>query len=125
MNFSKWLFESQNYNIQALIDVILQRYPFVNISAYESKDRIELEKIILPPEKRGAGVGTAIIKIIQDYASKVGKPIVLHPEAEKGHKKDLENFYKSLGFVYNKGLHKDFVLSSMAKTMYWKPASLN
>lgn len=107
--------------MESLIDSIKNEYPFVKLSAYESNYRVELQMIEIPKEYRGRGIGTKIIKLLQNYAQSVGKPIVLRPEAERGRKKDLEKFYKGLGFVDNKGSNIDHTLSSpTAKTMYWR-----
>ena len=63
-----------------------------------------------------------IVRKIQQYAQSVGKPIVLSPEPEKGKKAALERFYKNLGFVHNRGRHRDYRLSSFGgPTMLWHP----
>jgi hypothetical protein len=107
--------------MEELLNQIREKYPFVKLWAYESPVKIELQQIEVDPEYRGQGIGSEIIRILQNYAKSVGKPIVLRPEAERGRKKDLERFYKDLGFVHNKGKHIDYSLTSpMAKTMYWR-----
>ena len=107
--------------MEELLERIRAQYPFVKIWAFENSMKIELQQIEVPPEHRGKGIGKDIIHQLQVYAQSVDKPIVLRPEAEKGRKKDLERFYKDLGFVNNKGKHVDYSLSSpMAKTMYWR-----
>lgn len=104
-----------------LLNQIRAKYPFVTIWAFESSTKIELQQITVPKEYRGSGVGTTIIKMLQEYAKSVKKPIVLRPEPERGRKKDLDRFYKRLGFVANKGRNKDYSLSSpFANTMYWR-----
>lgn len=107
--------------MEQLLSNIRKKYPFVEIEVYESSYKIEIMKIQIPKEKRNLGIGSDIIKTIQDYAKSVHKPIVLSPESEKGHKQDLERFYKNLGFLYNKGRNIDYTLSSpTSKTMYWR-----
>lgn len=123
MEFKRWLSESSD-GIDKVLAEIQEKFPFAEVSAYESKYKIELTAIKLPSDRRGAGIGTEIIRAIQNYAVSVGKPIVINPEAEKGRKSDLDRFYKSLGFVANKGKNVDFALSSpLAKTMYWRPGT--
>lgn len=101
---------------------ITRNHPGVKIHAYETGYKIELMQIVVPRENRGGGVGTEIIRTLQDYARSVGKPIVIRPEAERGRKGDLDRFYRELGFVHNKGRNMDYALSSpMAGTMYWRP----
>lgn len=108
-------------NIEELLDSIRLQFPFVKLLAFESKERIELQQIEVAKEQRGKGTGEHIIEMLKTYAQSVGKPIVLRPEAERGRKKDLERFYKRLGFVNNSGRNMDYTLSSpMAKTMYWR-----
>jgi|LakMenE18May11ns_1017448.scaffolds.fasta_scaffold9620617_2 GNAT superfamily N-acetyltransferase len=97
------------------------KYPTVDVDAYENKFRIELMNLKVAPEHQGQGIGSKVIQELQHYARSQGKPIVLRPEAERGRKKDLERFYKGLGFVDNKGRNIDYSLSSpVAKTMYWR-----
>lgn len=119
MEFKNWL---ENSGIESVLSGIEEKYPGVKVQAYETGHKIEFMQIIVPEDMRGGGVGTEIIRMIQDYARSVGKPIVLRPAAERGRKGDLERFYKGLGFVHNRGRDKDFVLSSpLASTMYWRP----
>lgn len=107
--------------MEELLRQIRDKYPFVDIWAFESKDRVELQQIKIPHEHRGSGIGTEIIRLLQNYARSVGKPIVLRPEPEKGKKAALKRFYKRLGFVDNSGRNKDYTLSSpFSKTMYWR-----
>lgn len=118
MNFKNWL---ESNNLEDFIEDIKKQYPEVEIDAYETKNKIEIMKIEVSKDQRNKGIGTNIIKKIQDYASGVKKPIVIRPQAEKGYKNKLNNFYKKLGFVDNKGKNIDFTLSSpVAKTMYWR-----
>lgn len=104
-----------------LLEKIQMLYPNVKLYGYETDYKIELCEIRVPKDQRGKGIGSEIIRMIQDYAKKVGKPIVLFPQPERGKKKALEDFYTNLGFVYNKGRHSDNRISSpFGKTMYWK-----
>lgn len=119
MEFRKWL---ESSGLEAFLSALRERHPGLRLEAYETKEKIELMSIEVPEGSRGMGVGTEIIRNIQDYARKVGKPIVLRPEAEKGRKGDLDRFYRGLGFVHNRGRNTNFVLSSpTSRTMYWNP----
>lgn len=118
--FRNWLESSAN--IDALVSLLIRDNPGLRLSAYESKEKIELMQIEVPEGMRGRGTGTEVIKAIQQYARSVGKPIVLRPEADRGRKGDLDRFYRGLGFVHNRGRNTDFVLSSpTSRTMYWRP----
>ena len=71
---------------------------------------------------RHQGIGREIIKVLQDFAQKRGKPISLHPVSEYGYKKKLNDFYKGQGFIPNKGRNRDYTISDpFAATMYWRP----
>jgi predicted GNAT family acetyltransferase len=119
MQFKNWL---ESSGLGAVLSKATEKHPGVQISAYENKHNIELMQIKVPEDARGGGIGTEIIKAIQEYARSAGKPIVIRPAAEKGRKGDLERFYKGLGFVHNRGRNVDFTLSSpTASTMYWRP----
>jgi hypothetical protein len=119
MGFRTWLESSV---LEALVSGLVAKHPGLRLDAYESKEKIELVGIEVPEGSRGMGVGTEVIRSLQDYARGVGKPIVLRPEADRGRKGDLDRFYRGLGFVHNRGRNTDFVLSSpTSRTMYWRP----
>ena len=72
-----------------------------------------LNTIIVPKEKRNQGIGTKVMKEIIDFANKNKLRIVLSPATKDDYigttsRSRLVNFYKSLGFVENKGRNKDF-----------------
>lgn len=105
-----------------VIQYIKSLYPQVDIYVTENDYKIHLMSIEVPPEDRSKGIGTNILNILKDYSVKVGKPIVLTPEAERGKKAKLDKFYRSSGFVHNKGRNRDFRLSNtFGPTMYWRP----
>lgn len=65
---------------------------------------IILSKIVVPKEKRGKGIGTAAMKILIDYADRMGKQIALTPSGDfGGNKARLNQFYRSFGFRTYKG----------------------
>jgi hypothetical protein len=72
---------------------------------------IKLHNFEVPKEKRGQGIGTWALKNLTKGADKSGKRIVLTAVPEKGKKAKLDKFYKSFGFVPNKGRNKDFSIS--------------
>lgn len=110
--------------MQGLVEMLRQRYRGITLSVWETGDHIELAGIYVPKPMQNQGWGAATVKAIQDYANKVGKPVVLRPQPDRGKKAALERFYKRLGFVSNSGRHTDFTLGSpFARTMYWKPRS--
>ena len=93
------------------VDDIVKGWKERGISAHvhESPSAIELSKIVVPSESRGAGIGTAAMRELTDYADRVGKRIELTPSADFGGSKSrLVEFYKRLGFTENKGRSRDF-----------------
>lgn len=105
-----------------ILGQIKDLYPDVRLYISEEPNHIYIHTIIVPEEKRGKGIGREIIELVKNYARNKNKPVVLEPSADRGYKKKLENFYKQLKFVKNKGRNKDFSLSKpFAQTMYWKP----
>ena len=108
-------------DIQKLVDFFLAKYPGLVLRINEYENKIKLEKIFLPLALRNQGIGTEIISAIKEYSQKVGKPIVLNPEPEKGKKGALQRFYKRNEFVNNSGRNKDYGLSELSRTMLFKP----
>ncbi len=105
-----------------LLTAIRKDNPDIKIYAFEHLHEIYISSIQVPEEQRGKGIGSGIIRRIQDYAQEVGKPVTLRPQAERGYKKKLETFYMNLGFVHNKGRNKDYALTSpFGASMYWRP----
>lgn len=83
-------------------------------------ETLSLSKIVIPKEQRNKGIGTKVINDIIDYANSVNKKITLTPSTDFGGTsvKRLTDFYKSLGFVENKGKNKDFTIKD---SMYRNP----
>jgi GNAT superfamily N-acetyltransferase len=94
---------------------ILQLYLRVNGSLY-------IGNIKIKKEFRGQGIGRQIINRIKKFADNHGLIISLTRESEPEYKEKLRKFYKSAGFIDNKGRNRDDSLSSMfGKSMYRKP----
>ena len=115
-------FAQDQNNIQDLINFFLNKYPEVVLRINEYNNKIKLEKIFVPKEMRGLGIGTEIITALKEYSKRVNKPIVLNPESEKSKKGALQRFYQRNEFVDNAGRKKDYDLSdTFSRTMYYKP----
>jgi len=70
---------------------------------------LTLNKIEIIPEYKGLGYATEAMRQIVDYANKNNLITVLTPDSYKGSNVNrLIKWYKSLGFVMNKGKNKDF-----------------
>jgi GNAT superfamily N-acetyltransferase len=107
----------------ALMQALKEKYPGVELFAWEHDNKIYFSEIRVPKEQRNQGIGSEIMRVVQKYAQSVGKPIVLSPESSRGKKGALERFYKNLDFVHNRGRHKDYSLSNFGgPTMLWRPS---
>jgi hypothetical protein len=85
----------------------------------ESDDVINLSKIIVPKSLRNSGLGSKAMQALTDYADISNKKIILSPSNDFGGSKGrLEKFYKSFGFISNKGKNKDY---NFRETMYRYP----
>ena len=120
--FPMWYkFARSQDDIQKLVDFFLAKYPGLALRINEYENKIKLEKIFLPVALRNQGIGTEIISAIKEYSQKVGKPIVLNPEPEKGKKGALQRFYERNDFVNNAGRNRDDGLSEFSRTMLYNP----
>ena len=81
---------------------------------------LQLHSIRVEKNKRGTGVGSAVMQELIGFAQKNGHRITLSPSTDLGASSlgRLEKFYKRFGFVYNKGRNKYF---SVSDTMIWQP----
>ena len=75
----------------------------ITLDLYKHKKYLDLDRIIIPKEKRSDGLGTIIMQLIIDYANQHNLPIFLTPSTDFGATsiKRLKQFYKGLGFVKN------------------------
>lgn len=91
----------------------------VDHSVYQNKNTLTVSKIVVPKEKRNQGIGSQSMKAINAHADKHKLKVVLTPSSDFGGTKSrLVKFYKSHGYVENKGKNKDF---STRETMYREP----
>ena len=81
---------------------------------FERDGEINVSLIVVNPEYRGEGIGRRIFKDLNQYADSVQKTITLTPDDSFGTSKSkLITFYKGLGYVLNKGRHKDYEISEL------------
>ena len=81
----------------------------VGLDIYEDAKSIKLSRIIVNPDYRESGVGTAVMNDLIEYADKTKKIITLTPASDfGGNKNRLVQFYKRFGFKLNKGVHKSY-----------------
>lgn len=109
---------------EALQHDLRLRHPSVTI--YLSGRKIDkdmhlltLSLLRIPYEERGRGIGTKIMKHILAYADASGSFVSLSPDASFGTgERRLRAWYKSMGFVNNKGRDREFRIS---ESMYREP----
>lgn len=91
-----------------------------DVFIYLNNRTLELHSIKIDKDKRKQGIGSAVMKEILDFAQGKGYKVTLSPSTDLGASSigRLEQFYKRLGFVHNKGRNKDF---SVSDTMIWEP----
>ena len=81
----------------------------IGLDIYEGGKSIKLSRIIVNPDYRDSGVGTAILNDLINYADNTKKIITLTPSSDfGGNKNRLIQFYKRFGFKMNKGVHKSY-----------------
>ena len=86
---------------------------------HERSDELEISMLVLYPSSRGRGIGAQIMRDIVAYADRTRKRILLTPSPIDGSSKaGLVRFYKTFGFVENKGRRKNFEFRA---TMYRDP----
>lgn len=84
---------------------------------------LSLTKIEIFPEYRRKGYATQVMEQVIDYANKQGAIIILTPDPYLHNisKSNLMNWYKSFGFIMNKGKNRDYRHQEL---MYKLPSSL-
>jgi hypothetical protein len=111
---------------QALAAELKAEYPGLILhlespSKGQGSPYVVLSHIEIPKASRNGGAGTAIMERIIKEADASGWPLALTPDgAFGGSKTRLEKFYRSFGFVPNKGRNKDFLTQ---EAMIRQPAS--
>lgn len=87
---------------------------------FEKDGKIFLNKVVVPKESRGQGVGSQFMRELAQYADDTGQTIALSPSKDFGASSvdRLIKFYKRFGLVENKGPKRDF---SISESMIRKP----
>jgi len=81
----------------------------------------KIDQIIVPPELRGQGVGSKIMRILIKWADQKNLTLALTPDPSFGGSVPrLKRFYAGFGFILNKGRKRDFEISEL---MYRYPKS--
>lgn len=113
MNFTK-LHEKLHVNpeAEAELEKLTSKWKADGVDTWIFLDDndITLSKIKIPPEMRGLGLGTQVMKELIDFADKRNLRILLTPSTAFGATSvgRLEKFYSRFGFKKNAGRNKDF-----------------
>lgn len=107
--FSEFMTESQEV-LNKISRNYGKKYRGVNVDvSHDPKtDSIRVNQLFVPPELRGQGIGTRVMKGLGKYADKINNRITLTQDPDKGKKAKLAKFYKSHGFESNRGRNRDF-----------------
>jgi GNAT superfamily N-acetyltransferase len=88
------------------------KYPRVDFHVSEGRGPLVVNKVVVPPDMRGQGVGTQFMHDVLAHADAAGKPVALSPSSDfGGNKARLVDWYRSMGFVPNKGRVADLSIS--------------
>ena len=107
-------------DVVKLEQTLYQQFPDiqkVDLSARSEKS-IHINSIRVKKSGQGKGIGSAIINLIKEFATKNNLPITLTPEADKGKKEALSRFYKTNGFVKCRDPH---YTNPFGPTLIWFP----
>lgn len=84
----------------------------VDLYLSPSARKLTVSKIVVPPQMRGQGVGSSVMKEITDYADANGVTLALDPSTDfGGSKAGLDRFYSRHGFESNLGRKRDFEIT--------------
>jgi len=106
-------------------DIFLGNTLIGDFHLFKSKNEfLYLTKIEIFPEYQKQGYATEVMEKIIEHANEENATIVLTPDPYKHNitKKNLIDWYKSFGFIMNKGRNKDFTHKEL---MYKLPDSLD
>jgi len=95
----------------AMRDAIAEAHGLSKFQAsyHPAEQHLSVDLISVPDGSKGEGHAAAAMKDTLDWADAHGVTVTLSPTAEFGaSKKRLERWYRSMGFVPNKGRNKDF-----------------
>ena len=101
-------------NGAAINEALAQQFPDVQfyVSAPRNGERLVLDKVVVPPEMRGKGVGSAFMQELTRMADEAGVPMGLTPSDHfGGNVNKLRQFYERFGFSPNTGRSRDLTIS--------------
>ena len=110
---------NQGKSTREVVADLQAAHPDMKLDVGDRQGEINVSRITLPEDQRNQGAGTKVMQTLMDHADASGKTMTLSPsDSFGGSKPRLKEFYKSLGFVENKGKNRDFTIS---ESMYRLP----
>jgi len=107
--------------IDTLVGRLTAKFPGLDLDVSARANDVHVAKIVVPVEARGSGVGTKVMTDLAAVADLYGWTLSVTPSNVFGTaKKELDHFYRGLGYVPNSGKNKDYGVSA---TMIRKPES--
>jgi GNAT superfamily N-acetyltransferase len=93
------------------VEALRESFPDIDFWLKQSGDKAMLEKVVVPKDKRGSGLGSEFMGALVRAADEDGTRLGLTPSSDfGGSKARLIEFYKRFGFEPNKGRNRDFEL---------------
>lgn len=104
--------KEENYGqLQALVKGLMYQYPLQKLWVTEATHGILVKAIVVESDQREQGIGTAVMQALIEYSDLIQKPMALTPSRQYGGSVSrLNDWYKGLGFISNKGKKRDFRL---------------
>lgn len=95
-------------------------FPDLEVNMYEKGNLVRLEKVVVPEEKRGQGIGSRFMDELTETADERDLTVALEPSTDFGgsSRDRLMDFYSRFGFVENAGPDKDY---GITESMYRDP----
>lgn len=98
--------------IRTLTDALQAQHP-VDLFMYpmSGTNGVRIATLRVPADQRGMGIGAQVMQQVTDWADQCSIILVLTPESEgpgAPSKTKLRQWYRSFGFVPNKGRNKDY-----------------
>lgn len=112
-------------SIEDVMQAMTAKYPGIklDVSARDGKPLV-INRIVVPEDARGQGVGSDVMQQILKYADDAGSTVALSPSSDfGGNKRRLQKWYQSLGFTSNKGSAADYEISESMYRLPMKPGN--